>query len=109
MSSKAKALFKRLRTKAIEEKQKEKNENPDEGEYHKSESVPVEFKSNFISDLKIENNKEKEIDPLDYFKTERIKIEPTDMNDYDLINELVKSDSDEDDLAPSKWKKAQMV
>ena len=105
MSSKARALFKRLRTKAIEEKQKEKNENPDEGEYHKSESVPIEFKSNCISDLKIENNKEKEIDPLDYFKTERIKIEPTDMNDYDLINEILESDSDEDKTARSKEKK----
>ena len=91
MSAKAKALFKKLRSKANEEKLKEKNE---EFEIRKAESNPIAFNNKFLSDLQLEK-KEKEIDPLDYFKTEHIKIEPDDMNEYNPLNEINESSSDE--------------
>ena len=92
MSAKARALFKKLRSKANEEKLKLKNE---EFEIRKAESNPVVFNNKFLSDLQL-GKKEEEIDPLDYFKTEHIKIEPNDMNEYDPINEINDSSSDED-------------
>lgn len=80
MSSKARALFKRLRSKANEERQKERNENPEESQILKVETLPMSFNTN-----KFLNN-EKEIDPLDYFKTEHIVIKEANMEEYSIAN-----------------------
>ena len=108
--SKAKALFKRLRTKAIEEREKEekeRNESPDKNGIQKSESCPIDPNKNGLPIPKLliplKEEKEEEIDPLDYFKTEHIKIEPSDMKEYEIFEE--KKEAEEDKTNKNKENK----
>ena len=83
--SKARALFKKLRKQANEERLKERSETPEIAIHKpepnrrekgmKNQSVPKIIKP-------LQQNDDDEIDPLDYFKTEHIKIEPSDMKEY---------------------------
>ena len=92
MSSKARALFKKLRAKANEEKEKERNETPEPSNIRKNEIIGVKKLSSSVPKNII---KEKdEIDPLDYFKTEHIKIEASDMKEY--ANYGITKDSDDE-------------
>lgn len=98
MSSKAKALFKRLRTKANEEKEKERNETPEPAVLRQVGTFPQNDKKKFLSvpkNLKREKDDD-EIDPLEYFKTEHIKIQPSDMKEYAQIKEVKESDEEND-------------
>ena len=104
--SKAKALFKRLRTKAIEEREKEekeRNESPENNHIQKFESCPIDQKQNNLSIPKLliplKEEKEEEIDPLDYFKTEHIKIEPSDMKEYEIFEEKKESNEDKTNIS----------
>lgn len=94
--SKARALFKKLRTKIKEEREKERNETPEHYDYHKSESCPhVERKHALIlPKTTIKEKDEDEIDPLDYFKTEHIKIQPSDMKEYGPVEEINEIDGE---------------
>ena len=89
--SKARALFKKLRNKANQEKQKERNETPEPG-FNDLEPIPKDKGMRVQSAPKIlkkaPEKDEDEIDPLDYFKTEHIKIEPSDMKEYATKEEL---------------------
>ena len=111
--SKAKALFKRLRTKAIEEREKEekeRNESPDKNGIQKSESCPIDPNKNGLPIPKLliplKEEKEEEIDPLDYFKTEHIKIEPSDMKEYEIFEE--KKEAEEDKTNKNKENKKEI-
>ena len=95
MSSKARALFKKLRSKIKEEREKERNETPEQNGFHKSESCPMGDRKQILVFPKTTiKEKEEEIDPLDYFKTEHIKIEPSDMKEYDPVEEIKESDGE---------------
>lgn len=78
MSTKAKALFKKLRTKAIEEKQKVRKETP--------EPQPLRSVQTMVQDPRKSVSTKKDLkydgDPLDYFNTEHIKIETMNMNEF---------------------------
>ena len=87
--SKARALFKKLRSKINEEREKERKGTPEQNGFHKSESCPQVDKKHHIMFPKkvIKEKDEDEIDPLDYFKTEHIKIEPSDMKEFGPVKE----------------------
>ena len=89
MSSKAKALFKRLRSKAIEERERERNETPEPVPVLRQVgtfTVPERVKySSVPKNLKREDE---DIDPLEYFQKDRIKIEPSDMKEYSTKKDI---------------------
>ena len=98
MSSKARALFKKLRSKANEEKEKERNETPEPNILRQVATFPQNDKKKFLSvpkNIKKEKD-EDEIDPLEYFKTEHIKIQPSDMKEYAQIKEVKESDEEKE-------------
>ena len=82
MSSKARALFKKLRNKANEERQKERKETPEPQPLRSVQTMVQNPRKNVLSVPKRDSNFEEEIDPLDYFKTEHIKVESMNMNEY---------------------------
>ena len=106
MSSKARALFKKLRAKINEEREKERNENQEQN--GKSESCTMgDRKQILIFPQTTIKEKEEEIDPLDYFKTEHIKIEPSDMKEFAPVEEIKESDGEKS--SPSKDKQKNEV
>jgi hypothetical protein len=109
MSSKARALFKKLRSKLNEEREKERNETPEQNGFHKSESCPMGDRKQILVFPKATiKEKEEEIDPLDYFKTEHIKIEPSDMKEYDPVGEIKESDGEKSNRSKDN-KKSEVI
>ena len=95
MSSKARALLKKFRSKIKEERAKERNKTPEQNGFHNSESCPLGDRKQILAFPKTPiKEKEEEIDPLDYFKTEHLKIEPSDMKEYDPVEEIKESDGE---------------
>ncbi len=90
MSSRAKALFKKLRSKIIEEREKERDETPEPEPKLKQVVSIVAERLKSSSAPKNLNREEDDIDPLEYFKQERIKIEPSDMKEYAKSSEKEK-------------------
>ena len=114
--SKAKALFKKLRTKAIEEREKEekeKNESPEKKGIKKFESCPIDQSKIGLPIPKLliplKEEKEEEIDPLDYFKTEHIKIEPSDMKEFETFEEKKEVDEDKTNRSKENKKENEIV
>ena len=114
--SKAKALFKKLRLKAIEEREKEekeRNESPEKNGIRKFESCPIEQNKIGLPIPKLliplKEEKEEEIDPLDYFKTEYIKIEPSDMKEFEIFEEKKEDNEDKTNRSKENKKENEIV
>lgn len=81
MSSKAKALLKKLRNKSIEER-KNRKETPEPKVIRTVGTMIEDPRRKVISVPKSIKDEKYNVDPLDYFKTEHINIEEMNMNEY---------------------------
>ena len=110
MSSKARALLKKFRSKIKEERAKERNKTPEQNGFHNSESCPLGDRKQILAFPKTPiKEKEEEIDPLDYFKTEHLKIEPSDMKEYDPVEEIKESDGEKSNRSKDNKKKEVVI
>ena len=82
MSSKAKALLKKLRNKSIEEKEKNRKETPEPQGIRTIGTMVEDPRRKVISVPKSIKDEKYNVDPLDYFKTEHINIEAMNMSEY---------------------------